>query len=268
MSLPAPARGSACLVTGASSGFGVEFARKLAARGHDLVLVARREERLRSLSEELERTHGISARVAVCDLAAQEERARLLELVAASGLQIEVLVNNAGFSRAGDLHEHAPEQLEMVEVDVLALVELTTAYLPAMVERGRGAVINVASIAGLLPLPTQATYGAAKAFVASFGEALAVEVRRFGVTVTTVAPGPARTEFFEVAGFKRTLIGPSLFWVSAEQVAQAAITGAERGQRLVVPGLIPRAAALIARYTPRPLLLGPFAALWRWGIGE
>ncbi len=256
------------MVTGASSGIGLEFASQLAGRGHNVVLVARREQRLVDLAERLTREHGVRAEVLTCDLADADARARLLEQVAGTGLQIETLVNNAGFPRAGDVHEHPDEQLGMVRVNVEALVALTAAYLPAMVERRRGAIVNVASLAAFMPLPALATYAATKSFVLSFSEALWAETRRSGVSVTALCPGFVPTEFYDVGGFKRTMLGPSFVWASASQVARAGIEGAEGGKRLVVPSKIQRIAGALSRYSPRPLALGPFAALWRWGIGE
>ena len=270
MSLPPPTPGSTCLVTGASSGIGVDFARQLASRGHDLFLVARREDRLRDLASEVERDHRVSVEVARCDLSDPAARERLLEQVAASDLAVETLVNNAGFAHVGDVHKHPDKQLGMVQVNVEALVALTTAFLPAMVERGRGAIINVASMAAFQPIPSQATYAATKAFVLSFSEAVAAEVRGSGVSVTALCPGPVATEFVEVAQFKRTIeeMGPSFVWASSADMARAGIAGAERGSRVVVPGLAQRTIAFASQHSPRWLWLGPLASAWRRTIGE
>lgn len=267
MALPAPAPGSACLVTGASAGIGAELARELARRGHNLLLVARREDRLRALAEELERDHHVRAVVEVCDLGDTEGRERLIERVEAHGPQVETLVNNAGFTGVGDVHSHPADQLGMVKVNVEALVALTATFLPAMVERRRGAIINVASLAAFQPLPTQATYAATKAFVLSFSEATWAEARRSGVTVTALCPGPVASEFWGEVNLRRGLQSLPLVWSSAADVARAGIAGAERGRRVVVPGLGQRAAAAVSRHGPHPLLLGPFATAWRWAVG-
>lgn len=258
------------MVTGASSGIGAEFARQLGERGYDLLLVARREERLRELAEEIERDHGVRVDVAQCDLADEAARGALIEQVAASGATVEILVNNAGFSTVGDVHENPERQLGMVRVNIEALVALTSAYVPAMAERRRGAIINVASIAAFQPIPAQATYAATKAFVLSFSEALAAEVRKSGVTVTALCPGPVATEFVEVAQFKRSEdeMGPSLIWAKPADVAREAIKGAEKGRRTVVPGIALNAIAFTSRVSPRSIVLGPISALYRRSIGE
>ena len=270
MALPPPTAGSAALVTGASSGIGAEFARQLAARGHDLYLVARREDRLRQLAAELERDHGVHVHVAPCDLADAVAREGLIDQVKASGLAVEVVVNNAGFALVGDVHEHPNEQLAMVRVDVEAVVALTSAFLPAMVRRKRGAIINVASIAAFQPIPAQATYAATKSFVLSFSEAVAAEVRGSGVTVTALCPGPVATEFVEVAQFKRTMkeMGPSFIWATPADVAREGINGAEAGKRVVLPGAALSALAFISRVSPRSIVLGPIASAYRRAIGE
>src|ERR671934_3131179 len=214
MALPPPQTGSTALITGASSGIGEEFARQLAARGHGVFLVARREERLRALADDLERLHGIRAEVATADLADPDQTEALPGRVAERGLDVEVLVNNAGFTTVGDVHENPDRQLGMIRVNCEALVALTTACLPAMVERGRGAVIQVASVAGFQPIPVQAVYAATKAFVLSFSEAVSTELRGTGVTMTVLCPGPVATEFVEAAGFRKSKdeMGPGFAW--------------------------------------------------------
>jgi uncharacterized protein len=270
MALPAPAPASTCLITGASSGIGEELARQLAARGHGVFLVARREERLRELAAELEREHGVRAEVAASDLGERESVEALPGLIAERGLTVDVLVNNAGFSTVGDVHENPDRQLGMVRVNVESLVSLTCAFLPGMTERGRGAVINVASVAAFQPIPAQAVYAATKAFVLSFSEAISSELKGTGVTVTALCPGPVATEFVEAAGFKKSKqeMGPSLMWSSADDVAKAAIEGAEKGKRVVIPGLGNRATATLGHHAPRFLMLGPFARAYRRVIGE
>jgi hypothetical protein len=270
MALPEPRPDSTCLVTGASSGIGTEVARQLAARGHGVLLVARREDRLRDLAAEIERDHGVRAETMACDLADTAARDVLLGVVDDRGLEVEVLVNNAGFSTVGDFHADTSHQTEMVRLNCEAVVDLTAAYLPEMVRRRRGAVINVASVAAFQPIPVQAVYAASKAFVLSFTEAIASELKGTGVTATALCPGPVRTEFAEVAGFGRSPdeMGPSFIWAAPADVARAAIEGAEKGKRVVVPGVGNRASALFGQYTPHMLLLGPVAGVYRRVIGE
>jgi short-subunit dehydrogenase len=268
MALPPPQPSSTCLITGASSGIGTEFARQLAAKGHGVFLVARREERLRALADDLERLHGIRAEVIAADL---EDRAAVDALpaqVAERGLEVEVLINNAGFTTVGDVHANPDRQLGMVRVNIDALVALTCAYLPAMVDRGRGAVIQVASVASFQPIPVQATYAATKAFVRSFSEAVSAELKGTGVTMTALCPGPVATEFLEAGGFKHASPGPSFIWSTPEDVAKAAIEGAEKGKRVVIPGVGNRASAMFGQHGPRSIVLGPAATLYRRAIGE
>jgi short-subunit dehydrogenase len=269
MALPAPNPGSTCLVTGASSGIGAECARQLAALGYGVFLVARREERLRELAAEIERNRGVRIEIEACDLLDPAAVEALPAKVGERNLNVDVLVNNAGFSTVGDVHENPDRQLGMIRVNCEALVALTSAFLPAMVERGHGSVINVASTAAFQPIPAQAVYAATKAFVLSFSESLSAEVKGAGVTVTALCPGPVATEFVEAAGFKKGIDElPSFIWSSAEDVAKAAIDGAREGKRVVIPGLGNRVTAGLGRFTPHALLLGPFAGAYRRAIGE
>jgi short-subunit dehydrogenase len=177
------------------------------------------------------------------------------------GLEVEILVNNAGFATGGPFHESdAARELEQVRLLVEAPVALTSAFLPAMVQRGRGAILNVASTAGMQPLPYSAGYSAAKAYVLTFSEALHQEVRGSGVTVTALAPGPVTTEFWDVAGwqaggqaFEKAVPRPA--WVTAEETAKAGVKGLADGRRVVVPGLQIRTAMLAARYVPHAIKL-------------
>jgi uncharacterized protein len=262
MSLPAPSPSSAALVTGASAGIGSEIARELARRGHGVVLVARRKEKLDELAGELHAEYGIRAEAIGCDLSKAASRQRLPARVASLGLDIEILVNNAGFATGGAFHESDPaRELEQVRVLVEAVVALTSAFLPAMVQRGRGAILNVASTAGMQPLPFSAGYSAAKAYVLTFSEALHQELHGAGVTVTALAPGPVSTEFWDVAGwevaggqaFEKAVPRPA--WVTAEETAKAGVDGLAGGRRVVVPGFQVRTAMLAARYVPNALKL-------------
>jgi short-subunit dehydrogenase len=263
MALPEPREASTALVTGASSGIGAAIADCLAKRGHALTLVARREERLSELATELHERHGVRAGVVACDLADPEQRDLLAAKVAELGLEVEVLVNNAGFGYAGDFVDADRErQVEMVRVNCETVVDLSGRYLPAMAQRGRGAAINVASTAAFQPLPGSTTYAASKAFVLSFTEALHHELKGAGVTVTAVCPGPVRTEFMDAAGMERTESTPDFIWTSAEDVAEEAVKAAEAGKRAIVPGRINYAGSLLGRYSPRKIVLPLSSRIW------
>lgn len=268
MAIPPPSPSTTCVVTGASSGIGAEFASQLAARGHGVFLVARREDRLRELASKIEREHGVRAEFAVVDLGDAADRRNLPGLVSRRELDVAVLVNNAGFTTVGDVHLNPDRQLGMVHVNVEALVDLTTQWLPGMVDRGAGAVVNVASTASFQPIPAQAVYAATKAFVRSFSEAVWAEVRGTGVTVTALCPGPVATEFVEAGGFKNQSPGPSFIFSSADDVARAGIEGADKGKRVVVPGIGNRVQATLGQVTPHAIMLGPVAGLYRRAIGE
>jgi short-subunit dehydrogenase len=219
------------LVTGASSGIGAEFARQLATRGYELVIVARREERLRELAEELP----TQAHVIASDLAA--EAAGLEGQVEKLGLQVDLLVNNAGFGLRGRFIENSAErEIEMVRVNCEAVVTLTHAFLPGMVERGRGGVITVASTAGMQPLAYEATYSASKAFATTLTEALHAELRGTGVKALAVNPGPVSTEWQQVAGYDEAGAESMPGKVSAEEAVRDALKAFDRGRRVVVPG--------------------------------
>jgi short-subunit dehydrogenase len=272
LSLPQPNSSSAALVTGASAGIGSEIARSLAGRGHALVLVARRKDRLTALADELSDAHGVRVETIAADLGKPTPRGKIPGRIAELGLEIDILINNAGFATGGEpFHEADPErELEQVRVDVEAVVALTSAFLPGMVERGRGAILNVASTAGMQPMPYSAGYAAAKAYVLSFSEAIHQEVRGHGVTVTALAPGPVETDFWQIAGwetsggksFERAVPGTL---ISPKQAAQAAVDGLERGERVVVPGLPIRAAMLASRYIPHMVKLPALERFMRPG---
>lgn len=262
MSLPEPTPQTAALVTGASGGIGSAIARELARRGHGLVLVARRRPRLDELGAELTAEFGVRAASIDCDLSRAESVKRLPDQLSELGLEVSVLVNNAGFATGGPFAQADPErELEQVRVLVEAPVALCSAFVPAMVKRGTGAVLNVASTAGMQPMPYSAGYSAAKAYVLSFSEALHHELRGAGVTVTALAPGPVSTEFWEHAGWQvgtggsfQSAVPPPL-WISAEEAARAGVDGLHHGHRVVVPGLPTRAAMLASAYVPHALKL-------------
>ena len=262
MSLPKPSPTSTALVTGASAGIGAAIAGELAARGHNLVLVARRKERLKALADELVAKHGVRAEPISCDLSKPAARGRLPGRVAELGLDVELLVNNAGFATNGPFDESDPaRELEQVRVLVEAVVALSSAFIPRMVERGRGAVLNVSSTAGMQPLPYSAGYSAAKAYVLTFSEALHHELKRHGVTVTALAPGPVTTDFWEISGwelaggqtFERAVPRPA--WISPEQAARAGVGGLAAGRRVVVPHTALRNALRAGQYVPHAVKL-------------
>ena len=261
MSLPKPNPNAAALVTGASGGIGAEIARELAKRGHNVVLVARRKPRLEAVAKELSGEYGIRAETVASDLSKAASRSRIQGRITELGLDVDILVNNAGFATGGPFHESDPaRELEQVQVLVEAVVALTSTFLPAMVKRGSGAILNVASTAGMQPLPYAAGYSAAKAYVLTFSEALHHEVGGHGVTVTALAPGPVETEFWNIAGwqaggqaFERAVPSPAL--ISAVDAARAGVEGLDSGKRVVVPGLPMRAAMLASRYIPHAFKL-------------
>lgn len=263
MSLPPPAPDRTCLVTGASSGIGADLARVLTEKGHGVTLVARREDRLRDLADELAGT-GVRVEVVAADLSDLAPRDALAAEVAERGLTVDVLVNNAGFSTTGPVHRSDPAQeVAMIRTDVEAVAHLCSLFVPGMAERGRGAVLNVASTAAFQPLPGQAGYGGSKAFVLSYTRALGQELSGTGVTATVLCPGPVETEFAATAGFdeaeaKASL--PKVMWLPSRQVAEAAIAGLEKGRPVVIPGTPNRVMANLSALIPRRLLLPVLAS--------
>jgi hypothetical protein len=257
MSLPPPAAGQVVLVTGASSGIGADLARQLAALGHDLILVARRAERLEQLATALNAEHGVDALAVPTDLADAEQRHRLIASVRASEKFVAGLCNNAGFgSYARVLEADSETEAAMVQVNVAAVHELTLAFVGPMVARRAGAILNVASLAAFQPVPGMATYAATKAFVQSFSEALHAELAGTGVSCTVLAPGPVPTEFGAVAGSESAeSLVPGFVSEAPEEVAGAAVRGMLRGRRSVVPGAATKALATGGRHVPRSILL-------------
>jgi short-subunit dehydrogenase len=257
MSLPPPAAGQVVLVTGASSGIGMELSRQLAALGHDLVLVARRADRLEQLATALNAEHGVDALAVPTDLADAGQRRALIESVRGSEKFVAGLCNNAGFGSYARVLESDPEhEAAMVQVNVAAVHELTLAFVAQMAERRAGAILNVASLAGFQPVPSMATYAATKAFVQSFSEALHAELAGTGVSCTVLAPGPVPTEFGAVAGTENVdSLVPGFVSEPPEEVAAAAVRGMLRGRRTVVPGAATKALATGGRHVPRSILL-------------
>jgi hypothetical protein len=239
------------LVTGASSGIGREFAELLAADGTDLVLLARSEERLRELGERLQREYGVTVTVVVKDLADPDAPRETAAALDARDIAVDVLVNNAGFGTHGPFVESDPDaELDEVQVNVTAVTELTRRFLPGMVDRGDGAVVNVASTAAFQPGPLMAVYYATKAYVLHFSEALTEELAGTGVTVTALCPGPTETNFDTRAGIGDTALFERGV-MDARTVARAGYRGMKRGDAVVVPGLRNRLTTLLVRLVPR-----------------
>jgi short-subunit dehydrogenase len=246
------------LVTGASSGIGIELARQLARDGHDLVLSARRAAPMHALAAELG-AHDADAVVIPMDLSKPGAASQLAAAVEAQGLTIDVLVNNAGLGGIGRFDQQDPGRIgEMLYVNVVALTELTRLLLPAMVERRRGKVMLVASTAGFQPGPRMAVYFATKAYVLSLGEALAYELRGTGVTVTTLCPGATATEFFKVAGSNEAVLKPAM---TASEVARIGYRALKAGRRVAITGTLNRILAVGGRYGPHSITLPATAAL-------
>lgn len=258
MSLPEPAADRTAVVTGASSGIGEEIARELVRRGHGVTLVARSAAKLADLAAELG-AQGVRAEVLATDLTDRQARADLLGRVTALGLTPEILVNNAGLSTLGAVAKADPEaEMAMVELDVVAVVDLCTRFLPGMVERGRGGILNVASTAAFQPLPGQAGYGGCKAFVLSYTRSLGGELRGTGVTATTLCPGPVDTGFGETAGFAKEDADaalPAFMWETAEAVAKTGVEALDRGRPVAIPGPANRVAAMLAHLAPKQVLV-------------
>jgi uncharacterized protein len=246
------------LVTGASSGIGAEFAKEFSRAGYELVLVARRSEPMEELARELPtRAHAVS-----CDLAREADS--LAGKVAELGVEVDVLVNNAGFGTHGRLAEiDAAREAEEVRVNCEALVTLTHAFLPGMLERKRGGVITVASTAGMQPLPYEATYSATKAFARAFSDALHMEVRGTGVRVLCVNPGPVPTEWQQVAGYAPDYLPPVPGKISAAQVARESLDAFNRGQRTIIPGAVIRWYMRVNSPAPLPLKLRVIERMYR-----
>jgi short-subunit dehydrogenase len=258
MSLPSPTAGGTAIVTGASSGIGEAIARELARRGHRVTLVARRVDRLEALAAEVE-DRGGRADVLAMDLSDRAARSTLPEKIAELGLVPDILINNAGFSTLGPVARSDPvAEMAMIEVDVVAVADLCSRFLPGMVERHRGAVLNVASTAAFQPLPGQAGYGAGKAFVLSYSESLSGELRGTGVTVSVLCPGPVDTGFGARAGFAKEDADaalPAFMWETADAVAKVGIDALDRGRTVAIPGTANRVAARIGHLAPHRLLI-------------
>ena len=246
------------LVTGASSGIGADLARELARDGYDLVLTARSVAPLEALAAELE-GHGAASVVIPDDLGKPGGAPELVKAVEAGGREIEVLVNNAGLGAIGRFDQMEPQRIgDMLQVNIVALTELTRLLLPGMVVRRRGKVLLVASTASFQPGPRMAVYFATKAYVLSFGEALAYELRGSGVTVTVLCPGATATNFFKTAGANDIALRPTM---SAAEVARIGYRALKAGRRVAVAGLLNRVLAVGGRLAPHSLTLPATNAL-------
>jgi short-subunit dehydrogenase len=242
------------LITGASSGLGEEFARQLARENYHLVLTARREDRLKTVAAEAIKLGSSKVEVITSDLGHANAATELHRQIADRGIEIECLINNAGFGTHGIFHKMPlGREIEEINLNVTALVALTRLFLPGMVERRRGTIINVASTAAFQPVPYMATYGASKSFVLDFSEAVAYEAKSFGVTVMALCPGPTRTEFQDVAGVNETGV-PSFAYMNARTVVAQALASAKRGKSVRINGIMNQVMAQSTRFTPRALV--------------
>lgn len=244
------------LVTGASAGIGAAFAAELARRGWDLVLTARRGDRLQALADRLAAAHGSRSLVLPADLTDPAAPAALLRAVAGRGLQLRMLVNNAGYAVPGDYAAGSwAAQRDVLQAMVVAVAELTHLCLPGMLARGSGQVVNIASLAGLMPgAPGSTLYGPVKAWMISFSEALALELQGSGVTVTAVCPGFTYSEFHDITGSRAVVAAlPRWLWMDAEAVARLGLDAALQGRTVHVPGAVNRLIALGFKAMPRRL---------------
>jgi short-subunit dehydrogenase len=250
------------LITGASSGIGEAFARKLAERGHNLLLVARSEDKLINLCNELGRAGAIHAQYVAIDLSLPESPARLFEETVKRDLQIDFLINNAGFGSMGEFATlDLAREVNMIDLNVRALVELTHLFLQPMRERKRGAILNVASTAAFQPVPFMTTYAATKAFVLSFSEALWEENRPYGIQVMALCPGVTETNFFEAAHMAQK--PPARVWQTPEQVVDTALRALKRGKGHVISGWTNFFMTETERVVPRSLIVRAIGSVMR-----
>lgn len=257
MALPPPDTQSTALVTGASSGLGVELARSLARRGYGVTLVARRADRLTTLATELTDAYGITAETLACDLRDAAARQALVGDVEKRGRTVEVLVNNAGYGSGGRFVElDHDSEVAMVRLNCEAVIDLCATYAPAMVKRRRGAILNVASTVSFQPVVRQATYSASKAMVRTFSEALHEELRAHNVAVSVLCPGPMKTEFIAVAAVQDAADGaPDFLFDAPPDVAELGMKALEQNRRVAVPGIPNRIGAVAGAHMPHAPLL-------------
>ncbi len=249
------------LITGASAGLGAEYAKLFAQDKHDVILAARRRDRLEAVAREVQSAHGVRAHVVPADLGTREGTTRVVEAVRGLGLEVDFLVNNAGFGSSGPFVElDLARELEMIQVNVAALVTLARSFLPGMVARQSGRVLNIGSTAGFQPGPFMAVYYASKAFVNSFTEALSYELRGTGVTATVSCPGATATEFAGVAGSSKSLLF-RLGAASAATVARQGYRAMMKGRPMVIHGLKNKLTMQSLRVSPRALVRAVAAAV-------
>ena len=242
------------LITGASSGIGAEFARRLAAHGMHLVLTARRKELLEKLADELHTRHGTKTEIIVGDLTDATEPQRLCDAIAAKGIQIELLINNAGFGWVSTIDETEVSRMkQLIQLNIASITELTFLLLPAMLGRGHGGIINVSSVAAFQPVAYMPVYAASKAFVLHFSEALWAECRDRGVTVTALCPGTTQTDFFDVANVPGWLKKHE--FSTPEQVVKSALKALERRKQIAIPGWRNRLIAFSVRMARRKMVV-------------
>ncbi|MGH8441721.1 MAG: SDR family NAD(P)-dependent oxidoreductase [Nevskiaceae bacterium] len=244
------------LITGASSGIGEAFAKALAGKGMDLILVARSEDKLRALAKQLAEVHARRVEVVTADLATAGSAAKVHAAAEALGMPVDLLINNAGFGTAGAFHKiEAERERQEVLLNAAAVVDLTHAFLPGMLERKRGGIINVASMAAFQPLPYMSVYAATKAFVLSFSQGVRGEVRNKGVKVLCVCPGPVDTPFFEATGNTRLRSTvPKATMMTAEAVVQASLRAFKAGRSTVVPGVANKMLRIGTHFMPKDAL--------------
>ncbi len=251
--------GCTALITGASAGIGREFARQIAPRARALVLVARRQDRLEEVRDELSKSHlDLEVHIYASDLSRVDQVDQLCAGIERDGIRVDLLINNAGLGDRGDFVSAEPQRvLDMLLVNVVALTALTRRLLPGMIARKRGAVLNVSSCASFLPIPSMAVYAATKAYVTSFSEAIRAELHGTGVTVTALCPGPVHTEFASVAARgaeANQQIAPGFTHVPVEDVVRDGLQGIEAERPIVIPGLLMKLGMLLVRLTPMPVL--------------
>jgi short-subunit dehydrogenase len=263
MAIPTPTHGSAALITGASSGIGRELARQLAHRGHDLILVARRRERLELLAEELRATEHRRVEVVPCDVSEPASRADLAHTVETLGLRVDVLALAAGFGLGGALIDEDPDRIALlIRTNFESVVALTRRFAPAMAQRRRGAILIVSSIAGDQPMPGFGVYAASKAAITSFGESLHEELRSSEVTVTVLCPGGVETEFAEVGGVQSAHRRvPGMLHLTATACADEGLRALGQGKRKHIPVTTVRLMFFLCGHMPRGLWLRTCARL-------
>jgi short-subunit dehydrogenase len=245
-------RRKTALVTGASSGIGLDLARRFAAEGFDVALVARSEGKLKEVAAALEAEHKVRAHVVVADLAQPKAAEALMATLAARGLDVDVLVNNAGYALYGAFREtDLADELNMIQVNIVALTHLTKLVVPKMIARKEGRILNVASTAAFQPGPLMAVYYATKAYVLSFSEALANELAGSGVTVTALCPGPTKTGFQARAQMEESKLVRGKEIMTSAEVARIGYSGLMKGKTVVIPGVGNKMLAQAVRFLPR-----------------